>query len=168
MKPMFRAVFCLLVLSFVLGITGCGYRLASDMPTVMGDRTKTLKVKGIDHPTLYPWLTHALRSSLRDEINARNIAQWVDSGHADYEIQINVRSFTMREWMRNYDDVGVLFDTTLSLEAVLYKSDGNKEVWRSGLLMYSDRVEGAMGQLAAKPIITQVMRQLTDKLQSTF
>ncbi len=168
MKPTFRAVFCLLLLSFLLGTAGCGYRLASDMPTVMGDRTKTLKVKGIDHPTMYPWLTHALRSSLRDEINARNIAQWVDSGHADYEIQINVKSFTMREWMRNYDDVGILFDTSLTLEAVLYKSDGNKEVWRSGLLTYSDRVESAMGQLSAQPIITQVMRRLTDKLQNTF
>ncbi|MDR2799799.1 MAG: hypothetical protein LBB52_00850, partial [Desulfovibrio sp.] len=81
-----------LCLALALFCAGCGYTLASDSPSVLGAGTKTLKVKGVDYPTLQPWLPNSIRSVLRDEVGARYLAQWVDSGPADFEIQINVIS----------------------------------------------------------------------------
>ena len=155
---------CLLCL-----LSSCaGYTMGADSPSVFGNGDKTLKVKDVDYPTLQPWLPYAIRSALRDEINARHMVQWVDSGAADYEIRIKVLSYTTREWMRDEIDRSVLYDASMVLEATVFDGSTNKEVWRSGQLYYSDRIEQANEQLAASDLVVQIVRQLADKMRNTF
>jgi hypothetical protein len=159
----------LLALAAALLTAACaGYRLAADAPSVIGDGARTLKVKAVDYPTLHPWLPFAIRSRLRDEVNARRLAQWVDSGTADYEIQINVISFTTRQWIRSELDTSLLYDSSLIIEAVVYEGSSNKEIWRSGKISYAERLEKADDRLAAEDLITQVIRELADKMRNTF
>ncbi len=162
--PLLLACLCLVVLLS----TACGYHLAADTPTILGDGSKTLKVKGVDHPTLHEWLPYNIRSALRDEIGARHLAQWVDSGPADYEIQIKVLSYTSREWGRTTIDQSLLYATTISIEAIIYKGDTNTEIWRSGVLSYYDNLDKPGEKVAATEFITQIVRLLADKLRSTF
>ena len=169
MKPKFFFARRVPALLLCLLLAGCaGYQLAADQPNIIGDGTKTLKVKGVDHPTLEPWLPYQLRTALRNEINARQMARWVDSGPADYEIQLKVLSYTTREWMRSEGDQTLLYDTTLALEATLYDGKTNKEVWRSGVIDYSERLETPDETAAAGDIITQIMRRLADKMRAAF
>lgn len=162
-----RAFACLIL--FCLVLQSCaGYHLASSGTSVMGDGTKTLKVKGVENPTLYTWLPYAIRSRLRDEIGSRYLAKWVDSGSADYEVQINIISFTTREWIRTEVDTSQLYDTSMIIEAILYEGSTNREVWRSGHIGYSDRTEEADEKALSADIITQVMRILADKMRNTF
>ena len=161
-------IFLLLPVLAVILCASCGYQLAADSPSILGDGARTLKVKGVDYPTLEPWLPYMIRSKLRDEINARHLARWVDSGPADYEIQIKVHSFTSREWMRSRVDNTLLFATAISLEAIIYQGDTNKEVWRSGVLVYDDRLEQPGDKRAADDILTQIIRMLADKMRNTF
>ena len=157
-----------LVLLCILVLDGCGYRPGSATPSVVGDGTKTLKIKGVDYPTLEPWLPFAIRSRLRDEVNARYLAKWVDSGSADYEIQINVISYTTRQWMRTELDTTLLYDSTMIIEAIVYDGSTNKEVWRSGKLSYADRLESSDQKGVAEDIITQLIRILADRMRNTF
>lgn len=150
-------------------LAGCaGYQLATESSSVLGDGSKTLKVKGVDYPTMHPWLPYAIRSRLRDEIGARYLAKWVDSGSADYEIQINVLSFTSRRWIRSEVDTSQLFDSTMTIEAILYEGSTNKEIWRSGKIAYSERMENVDDKALAGDLITQVVRMLADKMRNTF
>ena len=165
---MFRRLVVPLLLLAGLCLGSCGYQLASSGSSVMGDGTATLKIKEVDNPTLYPWLPHSIRSRLRDEIGARYLAQWVDSGSADYEIQINIIRYTSREWIRTEVDTSQLYDTDLTIEAILYEGSTNKEVWRSGPLSYSERTEHVDEKQASGDLITQVVRLLADKLRQTF
>lgn len=165
--PLPALLLCALLLC--LGLTGCGYHLAADSPSVVGDGTRTLKIKGVDYPTLQPWLPYSIRSVLRDEVGARHLAQWVDSGPADYEIQINVKSYTTREWMRDeVDTVTRLYSASMSLEAIIYDGSTNEEIWNSGQVSYSDRLQNPNEQLAAGELITQIVRQLADKMRDVF
>lgn len=157
-----------LLLLCVLLLGGCGYRLASSSPSVLGDGSKTLKLKGVDSPTLHAWLPNSIRSRLRDEIGARYLAQWVDSGSADYEIQINVRDFSTREWIRTEQDTAQVYSTSLTLEAIIYEGSANKEIWRSGAISYSEYGEQADEKQASGDIIDQVMRKLGDKMRNSF
>lgn len=157
-----------LLLLFSLCLGSCGYHLASSGSSVLGDGSSTLKIKGVDNPTLYPWLPHAIRSRLRDEIGARYLAKWVDSGSADYEIQINIVRFSSREWIRTEVDTSQLYDTNLTIEAILYEGSTNKEVWRSSKIAYSERSEEVDEKEASVDIITQVIRLLADQLRNTF
>jgi len=159
---------CCLLCVFLLISSGCGYQLASSQPSVVGDGTRTLKIKGVDSPTLHPWLPHEIRSRLRDEIGARYLAQWVDSGSADYEIQINVIRFTTREWVRTEHDTTQLYSTSLILEAIIYEGSSNKEVWRSGQLSYSEYEDKSDEKAASGDIITQIIRKLADKMRNEF
>ena len=158
----------LLLLCCALGLTACGYTLATSGSSVMGEGKSTLKIKEVDNPTLHPWLPHAIRSRLRDEIGARYLAIWVDDGTADYEIQINIIRFTTREVIRSEVDTSQLYDTSLIIEAILYEGSTNKEVWRSGPLWYAERSEDVDEKYASGDIITQVVRLLADKLRNTF
>jgi hypothetical protein len=166
--PPLRVCFCLAWLLVAAAFSGCGYRLAADSPSIIGDGTRTLKVKGVDSPTLHPWLPHAIRSELRNEIGARHLARWVDSGSADYEIQINVINFSTSEWIRTKFDTSQLYSTSLTLEAIIYDGSTNKEIWRSGHLSYSEYEEHANEKAASGDIITQVIRRLADTMRSTF
>ena len=161
---------CLLLLCVsAIFLEGCaGYRPASEGMSVVGDGTKTLKVKGVDHPTLQPWLPYAIRSRLRDEIGARYLAKWVDSGSADYEIQINVLSFTTRQWVRTEIDTSQLYDSTMNIEAIIYEGSTNREVWRSGRISYAERSETVDDKAMEEDIITQLMRVLADRMRNTF
>jgi hypothetical protein len=146
---------------------GCaGYHLAADSPSIFGQGRKSLKIKGVDHPTLQPELPHHIRSALRDEVTSRHLASWVDSGPADFEIQINVIYYTSRQWMRDRHDRTLLYTTTMALEAVVYDGSTNQEVWRSGRISYSDSLEQA--QDVMDPIIVQVIRQLVDNMRDKF
>ena len=161
------------LLAFVLFLgallDGCaGYKLASDTPSVVGDGSKTLKIKGVDYPTLQPWLPFAIRSRLRDEVNARYLAKWVDSGSADYEIQINVVSYTTRQWMRSELDNTILYDSTMIIEGIVYEGSTNREVWRSGKISYMDRIEDVDDKALAEDITTQLVRMLADRMRNTF
>ena len=150
-------------------LDGCaGYKLATDTPSVLGDGGKTLKIKGVDYPTLQPWLPFAIRSRLRDEVNARYLAKWVDSGSADYEIQINVIAYTTRTWMRSELDTTLLYDSTMTIEGIVYDGSTNREVWRSGKISYMDRLENVDDKAVAEDLITQLMRMLVDRMRNTF
>lgn len=138
------------------------------MPNVLGDGTKTLKVKSVDYPTLDAWLPYSLRSSLRDEVNARQLAKWVDSGSADYEISIKVLSFTSHEWIHNENLGIVLFNQKLEIEAIVFDGHTNKEIWRSGTLSYAERQETGGDKSSSQDIIQQVIRELCSKLQNSF
>lgn len=157
----------LLCLLLCASLAGCGYTLASNGTSVLGDGTKTLKVKGVDSPTLHAWLPSALRSRLRDEINARYMARWVDSGSADFEIQLNVISFTSREWIRTEQDTAQMYSISLTLEAIVFDGSANKEVWR-GQAAYSDYQDRSDEKSFSGDIITQVVRKLVDQMRNTF
>jgi len=163
-----RVCFCLAWLLAAAALPGCGYQLATNTPSIIGDGTRTLKVKGVDSPTLHPWLPHAIRSELRNEIGARHLARWVDSGSADYEIQINVINFSTTEWVRTKFDTSQLYSTILTLEAIIYDGSTNKEIWRSGPLAYSEYEEHANEKAASGYIITQVIRKLADTMRNAF
>jgi hypothetical protein len=152
---------------FLAILSGCaGYHLAADSPNIFGQGKKTLKIKGVDYPTLHPWLPYRIRSSLRDEITARHLASWVDSGPADFEIQINIIEYTAREWMHDSRDRTMLYAHTMVLEGVVYNGSTNKEIWRSGRVSYAERME--QSQMGADTIIVQIIRLLVDKMRNTF
>ncbi|MDR2075979.1 MAG: DUF4136 domain-containing protein [Desulfovibrio sp.] len=148
-------------------LSGCaGYHLATDAPSIFGQDGKTLKMKGVDYPTLQAWLPYRIRSALRDEVTARHLASWVDSGPADFEIQVNIISYTSRQWMQDARSRTLLYSTTMTLEAIVYNGSTNKEVWRSGRVAYSENVE--QPQTEVDIVITQIIRLLVDKMRSTF
>ena len=158
-------LFCATMMLFC----GCaGYRLAADSPSILGDGTRTLKIKEVDNPTLEAWLPHSIRSILRDEINARHLARWVDESPADYEMTIKVLAFTSREWIRDENDVAMLFANNLNIEAIVYDGTTNREIWRSGAIAYSDVSEIRGAKASTEEIIQQVARRLVDRLRNTF
>ncbi len=150
-------------------LTGCaGYDFASNQPSVFAGNDKTMKVKGVDYPTIQPWIPHAIRSLLRDELAARNMIQWADSGSVDYEIQINIISLTSREWASSNENVPALYDNAVTLEAIIYSGLSNQEVWRSGRIRYSEREEYPAEQASSSYVIKHAIRLLADKMRMAF
>ena len=160
---LFLLVFCL------MGLTACGYKTAAFSPSILGDGSKTLKIKEVDSPTLDVWLPHAIRSSLRNEVNARHLARWVDDGPADYEISIKITAFTQREGIHDRYDNPLLYDNRLEVVATVYDGATNKEIWRSGSIAYSDRDQNAVDtRTSADAIVNRTMYLVADALRNTF
>ncbi len=160
---------------FAVVLAGCGYRLGTDMPSVLqqngtapGGALPTLKVKDVDNPTMDPSLVYAIRSRLRDEVGARQLARWVDSGKADYEIGIKVQSYTYRTWMRDKDDVSLLYSANMTLEGIVYRGDTNAVIWRSGNIVYSQTYESTQDKAATEDLVLNLIRQLVDRMRNNF
>lgn len=167
--PLARFTRGLAALALVCLLGACaGYTLEADSPSIFGSSDKTLKIKEVDYPTLQPWLPYVIRSSLRDELNARHLVTWVDSGPADFEMHIKVISYTTNEWMRDEIDHTLLYSSSIFIEATLYDGSTNRVVWRSGQVGYSDILEQANERMAANDLVVQIVRLLADKMRNTF
>ncbi len=151
---------------------GCGYvwrgqegSLSED--SVLGTGNKTLRLKEVDQTTLYPWLTYKIRSLIRDDINARNLAIWVDEGKADFTLTVRVPSFQVRSY-GEYRNQSQLFTATINMELIVYDGGTNTEVWRSGPVSYSDTFENSNEEAAIQEVIFMAVRRCIDRLQQRF
>lgn len=159
---------------------GCGYHLASRDPSVLtklsnstatqgnGEELPTMKIKGINNPTLYVSLEHQLRAAFRDAIANRNIARWVDSGLADYELQINIISYTMTGWGYSNSGESVMYKAALIMEGIVYSGETNQEVWRSGQVSLSRTYDTDNETEAAYALAIEVVERITDRMRSVF
>jgi hypothetical protein len=162
----------LLALFAALFLASCGYGFGSDGESVLEARSPGIlpgmKVKTIENPTLYPWLSYVIRTELRDELAARRVARWVDSGKSDYELSVKVSNFTFRSWLTDSNDATMLYAASMTLEGIVYRSDTNEEVWRSGMLSYSQNYDRSQEQAAAAELTRELMRRLTSAFRNVF
>jgi MarR-like DNA-binding transcriptional regulator SgrR of sgrS sRNA len=169
--PRFAAPGFLLILWLLL-LPGCGYTLGGDNSGVLArgpaDELPTLKIKEVENPTLFPWLNHLVRSYLRDEVNARNMARWVDSGRTDYAVSIKMNHYTYRSWAYDAQDATMLYEADIILDATIYKGSTNETVWQSGPMSYSQSYETVTEKLAAQEILRTLIRQLVDRMRQEF
>ena len=145
----------------------CGYGLSSDMPTVLGGSDATLRLAEVEQPTLYPWVGFTVRSAMRDEINARNLAAWVDYGSSDYTMHIKVNSFTMRGSVASSADETLLYTGSVSMSVTIYRTSDNAEIWRNSV-SYSDNFDNETEEEAARRLFIQASRRLADSMRNTF
>ncbi len=153
-------------------LTGCGYvwrgqEGSHSESSVLGNGSKTLKFKSVEQSTLYPWLTYQIRSQIRDDINARNLAKWVDDGPADFTLTVRVPSFQVRSYGQ-YQSATALYTTTINMEFIVYDGKTNTEVWRSGNISYSENYENSNEETAIKNILEMTVRRCVDALQQRF
>ena len=135
--------------------------------SVLGNGSKTLKIKSVEQTSLYPWLTYQVRSLVRDDINARNLAKWVDDGQADYTLTVRIPSFKVRSYGQ-YRSASQLYTATISIEFIVYDGKTNTEVWRSGPIYYEENYENANEESAIKSILEMAVRRCMDALQQRF
>lgn len=153
-------------------LAGCGYvwrgqEGSLSESSVLGAGNKTLKIKSVDQSTLYPWLTYQIRSLVRDDINARNLAKWVDDGPADYTLTVRVPSFQIRSYGQ-YRSATELYTATINMEFIVYDGKTNTEVWRSGSIYYSENYENSNEESAIRSILELAVRRCMDALQQRF
>ncbi len=155
-----------------LMLTGCGYvwrgqEGSLSENSVLGNGSKTLKIKSIEQTTLYPWLTYQIRSLIRDDINARSLAKWVDAGPADYTLTVRIPSFQVRSYGQ-YGTSSQLYTATIYMELIVYDGKTNTQVWRSSPIYYSENYENANEEAAIKDILEMAVRRAMDALQQRF
>ncbi len=155
-----------------LMLAGCGYvwrgqEGSLSENSVLGNGGKTLRIKSVDQSTLYPWLTYQIRSLVRDDINARSLAKWVDDGPADYTLTVRVSSFQVRSYGQ-YASASQLYTATINMEFIVYDGKTNTEVWRSGNIYYSENYENSDEESAIRSILELAIRRCMDALQQRF
>ena len=174
------SIFLLLCLPVLLIQAGCGYQLTTREPSVLTRQSNstadpadestlpTMKIKGINNPTLYISLEHQLRGSFRDAIANRKIARWQDSGLADYELQINIIKYAMDGW--GYSDSGdsVMYRAYAVMEAIVYSGETNREVWRSGQISLSRTYDTDSETDAAYALSLELVERVVDRMRSVF
>ncbi|WP_353118673.1 LPS assembly lipoprotein LptE [Nitratidesulfovibrio sp.] len=150
-------------------LSGCaGYNLTSEETGIFGDGSKTLKIKSVDNPTMYPWLPYMLRSALRDEVAARSLAVWKDEGRADYEIKLRVHYFRLRGDVRDSDDRTQLYTASMAADATVYDGTTNAVLWESKLVTYYDSYDTYNEREAAERVGIELVRRLVDRMRQRF
>lgn len=168
-----RASLCAaLTLVAACSLSACGYGFGAGAETVLTPVTKgvtpTMKIKRVENPTLFPWITQVVRTEVRDELAARKIVRWVDTGKTDYELAIKIDSFTFRSWLTNRDDLTSLYSASMTFTGIVYRADTNEEIWRSGGIQYSQNYEQVQERVAAGELTRELARRLASRMQQVF
>ena len=153
-----------------LMLTGCGYTWrgqegSRSENSVLGNGTKTLKIKSVDQTSLYTWLTYRVRSLVRDDINARGLAKWVDDGPSDLTLTVRIPSFQVRSYGNSSS---TLYTGIIAIEFIVYDGKTNTQVWRSGIIYYSDTFNNSSEEEAIRSILEMSIRRCMDALQQRF
>lgn len=163
------ALFAVLLLALCAG--GCGYGFGADQPSVLKPveegELPTIKIRSVDNPTMNASLSHYIRTELRDEMAARQLARWVDSGPADYEIAVVIDKYTYRTWLSRTDYVAQLFSANLQMSATLYRGGTDTVAW-SGSRSYSQTYQRMDQQTAARDLVRELIRRLTTRMRQKF
>ena len=161
-----------LVLS--LHLFGCGYQMdgfsssSSRASSVLGDGSSTMKIEQVEQVTMYPWVQYYLRGLVRDEVNLRRLARWVDDGSADYCLTINMPSFLVRSSVSNRVDNTLLSTATVALELIVRSGRTGAVVWRSGIITYYDKFETVDESEAVREGLKEALNRALDLMQQKF
>lgn len=166
-KNILRAVLLLYCLAALPGLSGCGYGLAADVPTVLGDGEATLKITGVEQPTMYPWVVYTVRSAMRNELTSRHLAEWVDSGKAQYNMHIKINHFTMRSAVSSRADETLIYNGNVSMTVTIRQDEDNAEIWRN-TINYSNQFDSDDDESAARSLFEQAVRRVADRMRNTF
>ena len=147
---------------------GCGYKLASDEPSVLGSGEKTVKIKRVENPTLYPWLSPQIRTIVHDEVNYRKLGRWVDSGEADYELDVEVTRFRVSDHGYSREGTSVMYSASMTMIISVYDGSTNKLVWSSGRIDLSRVYDTDGAQAAAQELSRELVRRGMDRMRFAF
>lgn len=161
---------CLLgaILLGLLNLWGCGYTLASEEPSVIGDGSKTVKIKRVENPTLYSWLSHIMRTTVHDEVNYRKMGKWVDSGEADYELDIEVTRFRISDHGYSREGTSVMYSANMTMILNVYDGSTNKMIWSSGALSLSRVYDTDNAQTATQELSRELIKRCMDRMRFVF
>lgn len=170
MRPIHRAAICCLCL--VLLLSGCGYTFRGQensraTHSVFGTGTSTLKITEIDQPTLYPWLPYLLQTLMRDEINARGLAIWKDSGQTDYGLGVKVHEFQFDSYGQSRSQ-NLLYEAKIITEYIVYDGRTNEVIWSSGRMRYSESYKNVNEETAIQELLENAIRLALDRMQRKF
>lgn len=147
---------------------GCGYKLASDEPSVLGSGEKTVKIKRVENPTLYPWLSPQIRTIVHDEVNYRKLGRWVDSGEADYELDVEVTRFRVSDHGYSREGTSVMYSASMTMIISVYDGSTNKLIWSSGKIELSRVYDTDSAQAAAQELSRELVRRGMDRMMFAF
>ncbi len=161
------------VLMLLLASAGCGYTWRGQEGnispnSVLGDGSKTLRIRSVEQTTLYAWIPYIIRSQVRDEISSRGLAKWVDSDSSDFTLGINVLTCSIRSNSDTSSGIAQLSTATIHMVFSVYDGHTNKEVWKSGLIAYSDNFEYEKEETVVKEVVRECVRRGMDRLQQRF
>ncbi len=153
----------------VLNISACGYKIHGyneDNSSLLGDGTKSISIGEIVQSSLYTDVPYYTASQIRDEIALRRIAKWASQGKGDYEINVNIPTFRLR----NFESTDVENVLVSSLDIAIIISINNRitgeNIWTSSRISYSENYENPRESIVIKEVLTDVIRQAFDMLQS--
>ncbi len=147
---------------------GCGYTLASEEPSVIGNGEKTVKIKRVETPTLFPWLSHLMRTSVHDEVNYRRLGRWVESGEADYELDVEVIRFAISDYGYSREGSSVMYSASMVMILNVYDGSTNESIWSSGAVALARVYDTDNAQTATRELSRELIRRCMDRMRNEF
>lgn len=160
-------IFAVLCLLASLSLTGCGYSLTNNQPSLFGNGSSTMRIREVKNSTIYPWINQIVRSSMYDEITDRNIAMMTASESSDYSMVINITKFTIDSRVLGTKEETLEYTVALTFNAEVY-DDKNEQVWTSGSTSLSRAYPVSDARLAGTQITNLLVEKLADKMRNTF
>lgn len=172
--PAFLKPFLLSILAAaLLTVSGCGYTWrgeenSSTTHSVLGDGSKTLRIRSVEQTTLYAWIPYIVRSQLRDEIAARGLAKWVDAAPSDFTIGVKILGCRMRSDNDLSSGMPNLVTATISMVFNICNGHTNQEIWSSGTIEYTDSFEREDERTVIQSIVRECIYRGVDRIQQQF
>lgn len=155
-------------LVLILVLAACsGYRMTSgDAPLALPEGTRTLFLKDVENPTLYPEAGAQLRALVRDEFTRRGGVVWTGPDEASAYLHLKIVSFTTSAAVTDEDDETLKSNASISLEGRITRRSDGSEVWR-GRASHSESFLSDR-EAARESVIEHAARKLADALAQNY
>ncbi len=163
----------LLLSILATALLGCGYTWrgqenSTTTHSVLGDGSKTLRIRSVEQTTLYAWIPYIIRSQLRDEIAVRGLAKWVDTAPSDFTISVKILGCSMRSDNDITSGMPRLVTTTISMVFSICNGHTNQEIWSSGTIEYADSFTVEDERTVIQSIVRECISRGVDRIQQQF
>ncbi len=152
-----------------LNLSACGYKIHGyneDNYSILGDGSKSISIGEITQSSLYTDIPYYTASQIRDEIALRRIAKWASQGKGDYEININIPTFRLRNFESSYVENVLVSSLNIVLIMSINDRITGRNIWTSNQISYSENYENPRESIVINEVLTDIIKQAFDMLQS--
>ncbi|MGE4551726.1 MAG: LPS assembly lipoprotein LptE [Desulfovibrionaceae bacterium] len=167
--PPFPALPVLLGLALCLGLSACGYSLASRGPSALKDNQRKLYLVSVENPSLDTWVGPELRSRLRDEINNRHVARWTERSNAQGLVEVVIDRFTTSETtVTGESDQSLRYAASISVSMHIVSPLDGSVLWSSGSVGASESFYGKDAASARERVVRLAVERMVDRLSENY
>lgn len=168
-----KLLLAVLVLSFILGMQGCGYHFPAKAVADLPGNISRLHFASIQDTSGEPGLQSRLRAMLIEEMARRTAAKWTDREQSQGLFLVDIQEYRVSTSLEDAAERTVKSEAKIKISARILDKESEEELWQSGPITGRESFTGQGGEgpaqsKAEREALQRAVEGMVQKLGQRF